>query len=358
MVDYFEIGKCLMKNIPLAEGCSASFRVNQKGIQNITEKNPELGKALSELTEGIENPTVEIAQKAQGNYGVASFKIKSENNIVTKGAYSSSEGTLGNCEKVHIEENGVITNLTKENGTTTKTVRDISSIKGLEKANDNTTKTKIVKPHTEIVEDFITEYANTIKGMDTRNFWVREDLLKLTKEEMAELKTLADIARQKGIKIPYDKDKEFIEIPLAMPDGKLHKCKIFARYYDHKIGMRMFLDNDIPSDKFNTTQDIAVTGNGKIFGGTSFQIERPTFDAKTLAFDYNKQRESKNIIERLKAELNMAEAIQKCWTKETAERFTYEYSLDCEHFLRRHGKVHSVLEPNFTEETWHKYRRF
>ena len=356
MVNYFEIGKCLMKNIPLAEGCASSFRLNQKGIQNITEKNPELGKALSELTEGIDNPSIELAQKAQGNYGVAGFKIKSGGNTVVKGAYSTAEGTLGTCEKVHIEENGIITNITKEGGSTSKTVREISTIKDVKKT-DNIIP-QIVKPHNEIVDDFITEYANTIKGMDTRNFWVREDLLKLTKEEMAELKKLADIARQKGIKIPYDKDKEFIEIPLAMPDGRLHKCKIFARYYDHKIGMRMFLDNDIPSDKFNTTQDIAVTGNGKIFGGTSFQIEHPTFDAKTLAFNYNKQRESKNIIERLKAELNMAEAIQKCWTKETAERFTYEYSIDCEHFLRRHGKVHSVLEPNFTEETWHKYRRF
>lgn len=357
MVNYFEIGKCLVKNFSISEGCTSSVKLNKKGIQQLSEKNPELGKTLTELTEGVDNPIIEIAQKAQNNYGVAGFKIRSGNTVLSKGAYSVSDSGV---EKVHIEKDGVITTLSKEKGVMHRTDREISSISDFKKVDDVP---NVVKSHEELVSDFIREYSHGgagITGMDVKNFWVKNDLMELSPQMFKNVQELADSARQKGFKIPYDKQKEFIELPLPMPDGKMHQCKIFPSYADGKIKMRIFLDGDIPSDKFNTTQDIAVIGQSKLFGGTAFEMKPNTQEIRELAGCYNSFHEHEDLVVRLITDFKMAEAIRKNWTLENAKNFISDYVIDCEHFHKRHGRVHSVLEPNlkYPDVERHPYSRF
>ena len=103
MANYLQFGQNLMKHLPQAEGCTSTVKLSKKGIEALAKKNPELGKAVAEFTEGATNPTIEIAQKAQGNYAIAGFKIRNGETILGKGAYSTSTGANGVVEKINNE---------------------------------------------------------------------------------------------------------------------------------------------------------------------------------------------------------------------------------------------------------------
>lgn len=114
MANYLQFGQNLMKHLPQAEGCTSTVKLSKKGIEALAKKNPELGKAVAEFTEGATNPTIEIAQKAQGNYAIAGFKIRNGETILGKGAYSTSTGANGVVEKMHVEKGDVISTIAKE----------------------------------------------------------------------------------------------------------------------------------------------------------------------------------------------------------------------------------------------------
>ena len=98
----------------MTEGCASTVKLGKKGIESLTKKNPELGKAIAEFSEGVSNPTLEIAQKAESNYAVASFRIRNGETILGKGAYSTSKGAEGAIEKMHVEKNNIIHTIYKE----------------------------------------------------------------------------------------------------------------------------------------------------------------------------------------------------------------------------------------------------
>ena len=114
MANYLQLGQALAKHLPMTEGCNSTVRLSKKGIEALAKKNPEFGKAIAEITEGVTNPTLEIAQKAQGNYAVASFKIRNGETIVGKGAYSTSTGANGAVEKMHVEKGNIVHRIHKE----------------------------------------------------------------------------------------------------------------------------------------------------------------------------------------------------------------------------------------------------
>lgn len=114
MANYLQLGQSLMKHLPTAEGCTSTVKLSKKGIEALAKKNPELGKVIEGITKGAENPTLEIAQKAQGNYAIAGFKIRNGETILGKGAYSTSTGANGVVEKMHVESGDIITTVTKE----------------------------------------------------------------------------------------------------------------------------------------------------------------------------------------------------------------------------------------------------
>ena len=114
MANYLQLGQGLMKHLPTAEGCTSTVKLSKKGIEALAKKNPELGKVIEGMTRGAENPTLEIAQKAKGNYAIAGFKIRNGETILGKGAYSTSTGANGVVEKMHVESGDIITTVTKE----------------------------------------------------------------------------------------------------------------------------------------------------------------------------------------------------------------------------------------------------
>ena len=114
MANYLQFGQALAKHLPMSEGCTSTVKLGKKGIEALAKKNPELGKVIAEFTEGVTNPTLEIAQKAQGNYAIAGFKIKNGETILGKGAYSTSTGAKGAVEKMHIETINMVHRICKE----------------------------------------------------------------------------------------------------------------------------------------------------------------------------------------------------------------------------------------------------
>ncbi len=114
MANYLRFGQSLMKYLPTAEGCTSTVKLSKKGIESLAKKNPELGKVIEEMTRGAENSTLEIAQKAKGNYAIAGFKIRNGETVLGKGAYSTSTGANGVVEKMHVESGDIITTVTKE----------------------------------------------------------------------------------------------------------------------------------------------------------------------------------------------------------------------------------------------------
>ena len=83
MANYLQLGQGLMKHFPQMEGCTSTIKLGKKGLEQLSKKNSELGKAIAELTEGVSNPTIEIAQKAQVNYAIAGFKIRNGETVLS-----------------------------------------------------------------------------------------------------------------------------------------------------------------------------------------------------------------------------------------------------------------------------------
>lgn len=44
MPNYLEIGKGFIQHLPIPEGCSFSFKLNQKGLDALSKNKPELKK--------------------------------------------------------------------------------------------------------------------------------------------------------------------------------------------------------------------------------------------------------------------------------------------------------------------------
>ena len=126
MANYLlQFGQAIAKHLPMTEGCTSTVKLSKKGIEALAKKNPEFGKAIAEVTEGATNPTIEIAQKAQGNYAIASFKIRSGETVIGKGAYSTSTGANGAVEKMHFEKGDIVTTVSKE-GSANPVTKEVS----------------------------------------------------------------------------------------------------------------------------------------------------------------------------------------------------------------------------------------
>lgn len=330
MIDYFNLGQAFIKNFQTTEG---TILLGEKGIKSFAKKNPELGKGLSELTEGITNPAIEILQKAQGNYSIACFKLKSGENLLEKGVYSTSKGTNGVVEKVHVESDGLITTMSKENGKTSTRI--------VEQPDSQDVK-KFVEPqkhelsHEEKVGSFFKLQSDVIKGLDKNNHWIQRDISNLSSKELEELENLMNDAAKKGMKFPYDKDSEYIEMLLPMTDGRKHQVKIFPGFYEHNLNMRIFMDKDIPADKFKTYHDVSLSDNppGAVH---SFKI--------MLIDDLKKDLKSDNVLERLKGRKKLADKIKYMWQESDAKSFEDSYARETHYYLWQKGIHQSPLKP-------------
>ena len=67
MIDYSKLVQGLMKNIPQTKECSTTVKLGKECIEKLSKEI---------------HPTLDIAQKAQGNYGKASLKLSTENPAV------------------------------------------------------------------------------------------------------------------------------------------------------------------------------------------------------------------------------------------------------------------------------------
>ena len=184
MANYLQLGQGLIKHFPQMEGCTSTIKLGKKGLEQLSKKNPELGKAIAELTEGVSNPTIEIAQKAQGNYAIAGFKIRNGETVLSKGAYSTSNGANGVVEKMHLEQDGIITTISKENGKTKMNIVEEEIIPKFTKPQKENVP-KVVKPqiqelsHEQMVDQFFKLENDVIKGLDPKNHFIQQSLLKL-----------------------------------------------------------------------------------------------------------------------------------------------------------------------------------
>ena len=335
MVNYLQLGQNLMKHFPLAEGCSSTIKLSKKGIEALGKRNPELGKLLSGLTDEIAEPTVVIAQKMKGNYGITGFKIRSDDSVISKGTYSISKAANDVVEKVHVESDGLITTISKEKGKINTKITDrdeiIDATKKLEP--------KVSKwSHEENVNSFFNRQADVIKGLDKNNNWIKQDLIHLSPKELKLLEEVMDDAAKKGIKIPYGKDYEYIEMLLPMSDGRNYPVKIFPGFCDGQIKMRIFLDRHIPNDSCKTYRDIGYPRHN----GACHSI-KPFWGVQ----DFKQGFRSDDVVERLTSRKKLADKIRDMWTEDDSIKFMEEYNWETRCFLKRGGIINSPLKPNF-----------
>lgn len=343
MTNYLEIGRALMKHLPLLDNSTQTIKLGQNAINTLSKKNPELGKILTGLTEGIAEPTIEIAQKAKANYAIAGFKVHSGNKLLTKGAYSSSKGSNGIVEKAHVEANGVLTKIASENG---KTKMDFVDYDILPNALDDISTTLPKLTHQKRVNSFFNRQADVIKGLDSKNLWIKQDLSNLTPAQLDYLEEALALAAKKGIKIPYGKEFEYIEVPLTMTDGRKHFVKMFPHFYDGKVNMRMYMDNDIPKDIHKTYRNVSLDAGEKQHPGVAFKLGIENLPRETQEL-LNKWFSSEDANSRLKARLFLAELIDDNWTQNCAKEFIEDYELATRSFLKRRGIINSPLKPSF-----------
>lgn len=233
MANYLQLGQGLMKHLPTAEGCTSTVKLSKKGIEALAKKNPELGKVIEEMTKGAENPTLEIAQKAQGNYAIAGFKIRNGETILGKGAYSTSTGANGVVEKMHVESGDIITTVTKE---------------GNKVVSKNVSKSELAKAAQEKAKasEFMTE---EIEGLNGERILSR----KFKNGNVVETETLPDGTIKTTIKMPDGKQftrfKKYTTSDLpsnphlkeAFPEQHYRKFKRVQKdiYYDNG-GLKYF----------------------------------------------------------------------------------------------------------------------
>lgn len=341
MVNYLQLGQSLMKHFPQTEGCTSTIKIGKKGMEALGKRNPELSKLFSELTNGITEPTVEMAQKIKGNYGIAGFKIYSGDSVISKGAYSISQKADDVVEKVHIESDGIITKIAKENG---KTKMDIVDSSILPKIVDDIAPEVHELTHKERVDSIFRRQFDVIKGLDSNNLWQRKDLMNTAPEDLKSLVNALDNAAKKGIKIPYSKDCEYIEMPLTMTDGRKHLVKMFPRFYDGKVCMRMYMDDNIPADVYKTYRNVSLEAGDKQHPGVAFKLELKDF-SKQARDTLNKLLSSEDANTRLQSRIILANLIDENWTKSVAEDFVESYALETRSHLKHIGRLQSPLKP-------------
>ena len=97
----------LVSYVPKAEGSQGTIKLAAKQLEQIAEKEPEVGKVIQELTKGAKNPTLEIGYKAQSNYSIAGMRLRDGKNTLASGAVSLNRaGTMNPTIKGRINVNG------------------------------------------------------------------------------------------------------------------------------------------------------------------------------------------------------------------------------------------------------------
>lgn len=97
----------LVNYVPKAEGSQGTIKLAAKQLEQIAEKEPEVGKVIQELTKGAKNPTLEIGYKAQSNYSIAGMRLRDGKNTLASGAVSLNRaGTMNPTIKGRINVNG------------------------------------------------------------------------------------------------------------------------------------------------------------------------------------------------------------------------------------------------------------
>lgn len=209
MANYLKLGQGLMRHLPQAKGSSSTVKLGKEGIEALAKKNPELGKVIAEFTEGIKNPTLEIAQKAQGNYAIAGFRIRSGETVLGKGAYSTSQGAKGIVEKMHVEKGDIITTITKEGELVVS--KNVSK-KDLARAAQEKAK----------ASEFMTK---EVKGLNGERILVR----KLKNGNTVETTTRKDGSVCTKVTLPdgnwYTRVKYYTETPLGLEEAKFLEQK-------------------------------------------------------------------------------------------------------------------------------------
>ena len=352
MTNYLQLGQNLMKHFPQMEGCTSTIKLGKKGLEQLSKKNPELGKAIAELTEGVSNPTIEIAQKAQGNYAIAGFKIRNGETVLSKGAYSTSNGANGVVEKMHLEQDGIITTISKENGKTKMNVVEEEIIpKFTTPQKENVP--EVVKPqipelsHEQMVDQFFKLESDVIKGLDPKNHFIQQDISNLSPESLLKLKQCMDEAYKAGYKIPYDKNCEYIEMMLPMTDGRMFPVKVFPHVIkkEGNVGMRIYVGNDIPKDCFKTYHDVGINAGARQHPGSAHQLP---IHANYQQLDFiDKNVNGSDVYGRLTARKRLADLIKENWTEKEANYFIETYNLDTRSHLRKLGSIQSPLKPSW-----------
>ena len=222
MANYLKLGQGLMRHLPQAKGSSSTVKLGKEGIEALAKKNPELGKVIAEFTEGIKNPTLEIAQKVQGNYAIAGFKIRSGETVLGKGAYSTSKGAKGIIEKMHVEKGDAITTIFKEGE---EVISKSASKKELEKLAIE--KKKKLISEVDDIKKFINELENldSSRGfhanfMDSQNI---ELLEKLPFEARYKIRELSKKLKKEDIYCMLEADGKYgLEYSYQIPRALNH----------------------------------------------------------------------------------------------------------------------------------------
>lgn len=260
MANYLQLGQALAKHLPMTEGCTSTVKLSKKGIEALSKKNPELGKVISEFTEGATNPTLEIAQKAQGNYAIAGFKIRSGETVLGKGAYSTSTGAKGAVEKMHVEKGDIITTISKE-GNAEAVVSDVS-------------KTDLVKAAQEKAK--ASEYmTKEVPGLNGDRVLVR----KFKNGNTIEVTTRKDGSVRTKVTRPdgkwYAREKSYTTTELSGDEAKILNEMGYRNYLDFKR-----VDKNVRLSNAANWGGVEMPKSGRIYGTDLYSLD----DIKLLDF--------------------------------------------------------------------------
>lgn len=174
-----------------------------------------------------------------------------------------------------------------------------------------------------------------VKGLDSENYWIRQELTSLSPEAFLKLEHAMEEASKAGYKIPYAKDAEYIEMVLPMADGKMHNVKIYPQLNKGKgrIYMRAFMDGDIPKDSCKTYKDVLAAGKTQ-HPGTEYPLSLNTVEINPRLLDYiSTNMKGNSVYGRLTARKDIADLIRKNWTAKEANDFSKFYKSDTDDYL-------------------------
>ena len=104
------IGKIMskiVKALPKTEGAAGKITLGRVQLEAIAKKDQEAGKVIKQALNGLKDPKLDVAYKAESNYAIAGMRLRDGKQVLNQGAVSiTNPGTSQAVVKYHVSADG------------------------------------------------------------------------------------------------------------------------------------------------------------------------------------------------------------------------------------------------------------